>query len=115
LANINKLNQHLVNGPFIDLALTSLTCKLYHEYGHFLAPIETILLTSNFVQPAQQNTASYRQTEQQNVQQNTASYQQTVQQNTASYQLPGQQNLQQNTASYQLTEQQLVQQNATNY
>ena len=46
--------KHLNDGPFIDLALTSLTCKMYHEYGHLLAPIETLLLTSNFVRPAKQ-------------------------------------------------------------
>jgi hypothetical protein len=95
LANTNELNQSLVNGPFIDLALTSLTCKLYHEYGHFLAPIETMLLTSNYVQPA--------------------AVQQDGQQNTASYKLTGQQNAQQNTANYQQVEQQLAQQNATKY
>ena len=54
LHNINELNESLGKGPFIDLALTSLTCKLYHEYGHFLAPIEAMLLTSNYVQPTNQ-------------------------------------------------------------
>ncbi len=49
--NSSEMCQSLNDGPFIDLALTSLTCQLYHEYGHLLAPLEAILLTSNFVQP----------------------------------------------------------------
>ena len=39
--DIQSLTSHLSEGPFIDLALSSLTCKLYHEYGHLLAPIIT--------------------------------------------------------------------------
>ena len=38
-------------GPFIDLALSSLTCKLYHEYGHLLAPIEAAIITSSHLTP----------------------------------------------------------------
>ena len=38
-------------GPFIDLALSSLTCKLYHEYGHLLAPIEAAIITSSRLTP----------------------------------------------------------------
>jgi hypothetical protein len=56
LHNINELNESLGKGPFIDLALTSLTCKLYHEYGHFLAPFEVMLLTSNYIQQTNQQT-----------------------------------------------------------
>ena len=51
VCNSDKMFESLNNGPFIDLALTSLTCKMYHTYGHFLAPLEAILLTSNFVRP----------------------------------------------------------------
>jgi hypothetical protein len=54
LYNINGMCENLNNGPFIDLALTSLTCRMYHDYGHLLAPLEAVLLTSNFVQPANQ-------------------------------------------------------------
>ena len=39
----------LKDGPFVDLALSSLTCKLYHEYGHLLAPIEAAIITSNYL------------------------------------------------------------------
>ena len=41
----------LSEGPFIDLALSSLTCKLYHEYGHLLAPIEAAIITSSHLTP----------------------------------------------------------------
>jgi hypothetical protein len=47
LFEMNKMNDELNDGPFIDIALTSLTCKLYHQYGHLLAPIEAALITSN--------------------------------------------------------------------
>ena len=50
LQNTSELTENLNKGPFIDLALTSLTCKLYHEYGYFLAPIEALLLTSNYIE-----------------------------------------------------------------
>ena len=49
LQNTSELTESLNKGPFIDLALTSLTCKLYHEYGYFLAPLEVMILTSNFI------------------------------------------------------------------
>ena len=54
VSNPQEMHQSLNDGPFIDLALTSLTCKLYHEYGHLLAPLEAVLLTSNYVQPVNQ-------------------------------------------------------------
>lgn len=57
----DEMCKHLNDGPFIDLALTSLTCKMYHEYGHFLAPIEAILLSSNFVRPVEQQTLKENQ------------------------------------------------------
>ena len=64
-----KLHEHLTNGPFINLALTSLTCKLYHDYGHFLAPLEAALLTSNYVQPANEQLAQQKAMQQQAMQQ----------------------------------------------
>ena len=50
--NIVGLSTSLSEGPFIDLALSSLTCKLYHEYGHLLAPIEAAIITSSHLTPA---------------------------------------------------------------
>ena len=44
---MQSLTSHLSEGPFIDLALSSLTCKLYHEYGHLLAPIEAAITSSH--------------------------------------------------------------------
>ena len=32
--------------------LSSLTCKLYHEYGHLLAPIDAAIITSSHLTPA---------------------------------------------------------------
>ena len=46
IANLNE-------GPFIDIALSSLTCKLYHDYGFLLAPIETAIITSNHISARQ--------------------------------------------------------------
>ena len=51
--DIVKLTTTLSEGPFIDLALCSLTCKLYHEYGHLLAPIEAASITSSYLTPAE--------------------------------------------------------------
>ena len=48
---IQSLTSHLSEGPFIDLALSSLTRKLYHEYGHLLAPIEAAIITSSHLTP----------------------------------------------------------------
>ena len=50
--DIAGLTTSLSEGPFIDLALCSLTCKLYHEYGHLLAPIEAAIITSSHLTPA---------------------------------------------------------------
>ena len=50
--DIVGLSTSLNEGPFIDLALSSLTCKLYHEYGHLLAPIEAAIITSSHLTPA---------------------------------------------------------------
>ena len=49
--DIPGLTTSLSEGPFIDLALSSLTCKLYHEYGHLLAPIEAAIITSSHLTP----------------------------------------------------------------
>lgn len=84
VSDVNQMFESLNNGPFIDLALTSLTCQLYHQYGHFLAPIEAAILTSNFVvdqKQLQQQQDSY-QTTQHNMQQDV---QQTAEE-LASYQ-----------------------------
>ena len=45
------LSTSLSEGPFIELALSSLTCKLYHEYGHLLAHIEAAIITSSHLTP----------------------------------------------------------------
>ena len=49
--DIVGLSTSLSEGPFIDLALSSLTCKLYHENGHLLAPIEAAIITSSHLTP----------------------------------------------------------------
>ena len=49
--DIVGLSTSLNEGPFIDLAVSSLTCKLYHEYGHLLAPIEAAIITSSHLTP----------------------------------------------------------------
>ena len=49
--DIVGLSTSLSEGPFIDLALSSFTCKLYHEYGHLLAPIEAAIITSSHLTP----------------------------------------------------------------
>ena len=50
--DIPGLTTSLSEGPFIDLALSSLTRKLYHEYGHLLAPIEAAIITSSHLSAA---------------------------------------------------------------
>ena len=42
----DELVESLNIDPIINLAVSKYTCKLYHEYGHFLAPITAALLTS---------------------------------------------------------------------
>ena len=89
----DHLQQSLNDGPFIDLALTSLTCKLYHEFGHLLAPFETVLLTSNYVRPvdqlqqqqAMQQQAMQQQSMQQQMQEQQASQQYVQQQQAMSF------------------------------
>ena len=41
------LEESLNRGLFIELGLSKLTCSLYHRFGHLLAPVESVLLTSN--------------------------------------------------------------------
>ena len=77
IRDTKEMCKSLNEGPFIDVALSSLTCKLYHDYGHLLAPLEAALLTSNYIQPA-------------NVQQQQPVSQQTTQLTTK---LPGQETL----------------------
>ena len=52
IEDITGLTTSLGDGPFIDLALSSFTCKLYHDYGHLLAPIEAAIITSGFLSKA---------------------------------------------------------------
>ena len=52
IEDIGGLTTSLGDGPFIDLALSSYTCKLYHEYGHLLAPIEAAIITSGYLSKA---------------------------------------------------------------
>ena len=41
------LEESLNRGPFIELGLSKWMCGLYHHFGHLLAPVEAVLLTSN--------------------------------------------------------------------
>ena len=52
IEDIGGLTTSLGDGPFIDLALSSYTCKLYHNYGHLLAPIEAAIITSGYLSKA---------------------------------------------------------------
>ena len=49
IEDVDKLNDSLNEGPFIELALSKYTCQFYHQFGHFMAPLEALLLTSNHV------------------------------------------------------------------
>ena len=101
--NTDAMCKSLNDGPFTDLALTSLTCKLYHEYGHFLAPLEAALLTSNYVHPAnsQQATQQTPTSYQQNLQRTPTSYQQPIQQTPTTYRQPNQHAMQQQQIAMQ--------------
>ena len=44
-----RLSESLIENPVINLALSTYTCKLYHNYGHYLAPLTAGLLTSGHV------------------------------------------------------------------
>ena len=52
IEDIGGLTTSLGDGPFIDLALSSYTCKLYHDYGHLLASIEAAIITSGYLSKA---------------------------------------------------------------
>ena len=52
IEDIGGLTTSLGDGPFMDLALSSYTCKLYHDYGHLLAPIEAAIITSGYLSKA---------------------------------------------------------------
>ena len=47
IADREALEASLNEGPFIELGLSKWTCGLYHRFGHLLAPVEAVLLTSN--------------------------------------------------------------------
>ena len=47
-----KLSESLIENPVINLTLSTYTCKLYHNYGHYLAPLTAGLLTSGHVKEA---------------------------------------------------------------
>lgn len=47
LENSKMLIENLSKDPIIDLALSTITCGLYHQYGYLLAPLEAGLLTSS--------------------------------------------------------------------
>ena len=47
-----RLSESLIENPVINLALSTYTCNLYHNYGHYLAPLTAGLLTSGHVKEA---------------------------------------------------------------
>ena len=47
-----RLSESLIENPVINLALSTYTCKLYHNYGHYLAPLTAGLMTSGHVKAA---------------------------------------------------------------
>ena len=54
--NRSKLVADLEADPFVEHALSSATCELYHRYGTYLAPLATVLTTAQhcqFGQPSQ--------------------------------------------------------------
>ena len=58
------LEESLNGGPFIELGLSKWLCGLYHRFGHLLAPVEAVLLTSNHLKrvPAPSNTVDIQPT-----------------------------------------------------
>ena len=52
------LEESLNEGPFIELGLSKWTCGLYHRFGHLLAPVEAVLLTSNHLKKVPAPSAS---------------------------------------------------------
>lgn len=64
-----RLSESLIENPVINLALSTWTCKLYHDYGHYLAPLTAGLLTSGHIEQNYQPqplTMAVNQTEQSN-------------------------------------------------
>ena len=53
-----SLEESLNEGPFIELTLSKWTCGLYHRFGHLLAPVEAVLLTSNHLKKVPAPSAS---------------------------------------------------------
>ena len=49
LVEADKMSESLIENPVINLALSTYTCKLYHSYGHFLAPLTAGLITSGHI------------------------------------------------------------------
>lgn len=47
-----RLSESLIENPVINLALSTYTCKLYHDWGHYLAPLTAGLMTSGHVKSA---------------------------------------------------------------
>ena len=52
------LEESLNGGPFIELGLNELMCNMYHRFGHLLAPVESVLLTSNHLKKVPAPSAS---------------------------------------------------------
>ena len=53
LVESEKLSESLIENPVINLALSTYTCNLYHNYGHYLAPLTAGLLTSGHLKKVQ--------------------------------------------------------------
>ena len=46
ITNQEALSKDLENNPFLNSALQRFTCKLYHRFGSFLAPLSVGIITS---------------------------------------------------------------------
>ena len=57
------LEDSLNKGPFIDLALNKWTCGMYHKFGHMLASVEAMLLTSNHLKKVKVEEVTSQSTE----------------------------------------------------
>ena len=67
IADREALEASLNEGPFSDLVLSKWTCELYHRFGHLLAPVEAMLLTSNHLRKVPAPSASVEVEDVQNV------------------------------------------------
>ena len=54
LVEAERLSESLIENPVINLAISTYTCKLYYNYGHYLAPLTAGLMTSGHVKAAPQ-------------------------------------------------------------